>query len=214
MAGTDIDCTGTTVSDPNASGNPYQCEGYRLPTEAEWEYAYRAGTTTAFHNGGITNTAQTPFDETLDDIGWYGGNSGVDYDLATDCLGWYTGSTLCGTHEVGGKLPNDWGLFDMAGNVYEWVWDQYRSNYYSSSPSVDPLGGSGSDRVGRGGSWGGAAKRCRAANRRDFEPGQVEFYIGFRPVRTIPAASADRCFDLYFNGDETGVDCGGSCGPC
>ena len=185
-AGTDIDCSGITVSDPGASENPYLCEGYRLPMEAEWEYAYRAGTRTAFYNGGITNINRSPLDEMLDLIGWYGGNSGVSYSPGYSCSGWYDGSTVCGTHEVGGKDPNEWGLYDMAGNVWEWVWDWYQSDYHASSPPSDPLGGTGSYRVLRGGSWSSNAQGCRAAVRDDYGPGGRSYALGFRPTRSNP----------------------------
>ena len=183
-AGTDIECSGVIVGDPLAEGKPYLCEGYRLPTEAEWEYAYRAGTTTAFYNGGITNTERSPLDTILDLIGWYGGNSGVDYSPDYDCTGWYDGSTVCGTHEVGGKAANGWGLYDMSGNVWEWVWDEYQSDYYESSEPSDPVGGTGSSRVIRGGSWSNLAQRCRAAARDSDDPGVRSSNLGFRPSRS------------------------------
>ena len=180
--GTRIDCTGSTVSDPDASGNPYLCEGYRLPMEAEWEYAYRAGTRTAFQNGGITATGCVS-DPNLDAIGWYCGNSEVTYDNCFDSSRW--GGPVCsGTQEVGERLANDWGLHDMSGNVWEWVWDQYQSDYYSSSPLEDPLGGTGSLSVVRGGSFGGSAQDCRAANRVGEGTGRRTNIIGFRPARS------------------------------
>ena len=183
-AGTGIECPETTVSDPEASGNPYLCEGYRLPTESEWEYAYRAGTRTAFYSGGITNTGRSPLDENLDLIGWYGGNSGVSYRPGYDCAGWHDGATTCGAHEVGGKAANDLSVYDMSGNVWEWVWDWYQSDYYASSPPLDPPGGEGSYRVFRGGSWGDNAKLCRAASRSQVGPGSRSISLGFRPARS------------------------------
>jgi formylglycine-generating enzyme len=114
----------------------FTANGYRLPTEAEWEYACRAGTETDFHTGNMTHSGSSPLDPALDRAGWYFGNSG---------------ST---THPVGEKEPNAFGLYDMHGNVWEWCWDWYASDYYASSPAEDPRGpASGSDRVVRGGSW-------------------------------------------------------------
>ena len=112
---------------------------YRLPTEAEWEYAARAGTTTAYHFGDSSSQ--------LGDYAWY-------YD-----------NNSSSTHPVAKKKPNDWGLYDMHGNVWEWVNDWYDSSY-SSSPETDPQGpGSSSDRVVRGGSWYNYAQYARSACR-------------------------------------------------
>ena len=113
---------------------------YRLPTEAEWEYACRAGSTTKWCFGDSTAG--------LEDYAWYSANSGGQ------------------THPVGQKSPNAWGLHDMHGNVYEWCADWYGPGYYRNSPPYDPIGAaSGSDRVRRGGCWAGDAGRCRSASR-------------------------------------------------
>ncbi len=183
-AGTGLDCSDVSIVDPGASGDPYDCEGYRLPTEAEWEYATRAGATTAFYSGVITEVGRSPVDENLDSAGWYGGNSGVSY-AGVDCSDWYDGATVCGTHEVGLKPASDWGLHDMHGNVWEWVWDHYQSNYYSTEPLEDPLGGTSRLRVARGGSWGDEARICRSARRGQFFPDRLDRKIGFRPVRSV-----------------------------
>jgi formylglycine-generating enzyme required for sulfatase activity len=151
----------------NAPGSdPYGCQGYRLPTEAEWEYAYRAGTTTAFYNGDITDTG---FDDpNLDAIGWYYGNS-----------------TPWGPHPVASKQPNAWGLYDMAGNVAEWTWD--RDGTYPAGAVTDPAGPPwGTLRVIRGGSWDQKAGKARAASRdRDYPYGYVSSR-GFRLARSAP----------------------------
>lgn len=124
--------------------------GARLPTEAEWEHACRAGTKGATY--GV-----------LDDVAWYSGNGGGDT-----------------TRDVGHKLPNDWGLYDMLGNVYEWCADGYRQ--YISEPVTDPEG-FGPKRVYRGGSWSNVARSCRAAFRLWFGPGYRGGNLGFRLSR-------------------------------
>lgn len=140
---------------------------YRLPTEAEWEYAARAGTQTAFANGGIKEK-ECGYDPNLDRMGWYCGNSG---------------STM---HPVAQKQPNAWGLYDMHGNVYEWVQDWYGD--YPARYVTDPVGpSSGSSRVIRGGSWRSGARECRSADRSHGSPAPIisDDLIGFRLARKI-----------------------------
>jgi formylglycine-generating enzyme required for sulfatase activity len=146
-------------------GNPYTAVGYRLPTEAEWEYACRAGSTTAFANGPITYPIDcAPIDPNLDLMGWYCGNA-ADW-----------------THPVAQKLPNAWGLYDMHGNVSEWCNDWYES--YGGTVT-DPVGpGAGSYRVLRGGYWNNYAQRCRSAYRFNYLPGYAYVGFGFRSVRS------------------------------
>ena len=134
---------------------------YRLPTEAEWEYACRAGTTTAY---GYQVRDPNP---SLGDYAWYSGNNSPS-----------------GTKVVGGKKPNDWGLHDMHGNVWEWVQDWYGRNYYNNSPRVDPPGpDTGSGRVFRGGAFDGAARGLRSAVRSGASPGGRSAGIGARLLR-------------------------------
>jgi formylglycine-generating enzyme required for sulfatase activity len=136
--------------------------GMRLPSEAEWEYACRAGTTTAFNNGSND-------DATVGTIAWYGSDYGGD-----------SGNQ---THVVGGKAATALGLHDMSGNVWEWVNDWYGFNYYSVSPSTNPLGPvSGTTRVVRGGSWGLPTYYVRSSYRLDAGPGSTGG-IGFRVAR-------------------------------
>jgi len=135
---------------------------YRLPTEAEWEYAARAGSTTALANGDITET-YCGYDPNLDAMGWYCGNSGDK------------------KHSVAQKQPNAWGLYDMHGNVWEWCQDWYGT--YPSSAVTDPQGpSSGSFRVFRGGSWSINALSCRSAYRFSFSPNLRKRNLGFRLV--------------------------------
>ncbi len=136
----------------------------RLPTEAEWEYAARAGSTTAFANGGITQTECSPADPNLNLMGWYCGN-------ANDSI-----------HPVGAKQANRWGLHDMHGNVWEWCQDWYGA--YPTGSVTDPAGpATGSDKVFRGGSWDYAARFCRSALRSKFPAGFSWNNIGFRVLR-------------------------------
>ena len=141
--------------------------GMRLPTEAEWEYAYRAGTTTAFH-GYTGNLSGTNDDSLIENIAWFN----------------YQGGSQ--TRVVGGKLGNGYGLHDMSGNVWEWVNDWFSSSYYSSSPQNNPPGPTaGTARVVRGGHWGdGVSYDCRASVRNYYTPAYSSSFIGFRVART------------------------------
>jgi len=160
-SGTSVKCQ---VASAYSGQNVYTCPGYRLPTEAEWEYAYRAGTTTAFYNGGITNC------------------SGSDSNASA--IGWYDYNTSSATKPVGQKIPNVWGLYDLAGNVNEWPHDWYGS--YSSSAVTDPWGPStGTTRVIRGGSWSDDPVHMRAAYRNIYPQDQKHGFIGIRCIRTL-----------------------------
>ena len=161
------------------------CRGFRLPTEAEWEVAARAGTTTAFHSGPLVSTSRTPLDPNLDAIGWYAGNSDAVYDGARDCSDWRDDATTCGPQPVGGRMPNAWGLYDMSGNAYEWVWDL--EGDYPEGSVTDPLGPvDGDRRMRRGGSWSSPSQFCRSAFRFGNDPAFKSDGLGFRIARTIP----------------------------
>ncbi len=143
---------GQSVQVPDWNG-----PGYRLPTEAEWEYACRARTTTRFSFGDDENA--------LGQYAWYA-NSGSK------------------THPVGEKKPNAFGLHDMHGNVWEWCWDGYDARYYAQSPAEDPRGPDGATaRVDRGGSWGVGPRGARSAYRIRNTPGNRYDNLGFRLAR-------------------------------
>ena len=152
---------------------------YRLPTEAEWEYSARAGTTTLYSWGNSKSQAGT--------YAWYDKNA---YDVGAKYA-----------HSVGRKKPNPWGLYDMHGNVWEWVQDWYDENYYRNSSASDPKGpSSGRRRVARGGGWADIARYLRSARRGGSwygsasslrsaycyygSPGDRDGGIGFRLLRT------------------------------
>jgi formylglycine-generating enzyme required for sulfatase activity len=135
----------------------FNASGYRLPTEAEWEYAARGG------NEGPMDYKYAGGNN-VDSVAWYGGNSGNT------------------THQVGTKQPNSLGLYDMSGNVWEWCWDRYGD--YSSDAQTDPTGASsGTSRVSRGGSWLDGAAYVRSANRDYATPSYRLNGLGFRLVR-------------------------------
>lgn len=148
----------------------YECEGYRLPTEAEWEYAARAGTTTDFYNGnyGDPEGPISAPDPTLDRIAWYVYNAHSR------------------SRPIGTKEPNAWGLFDMAGNVREWVFDWYSGRGYGTGPLTDPVGiNGGKARVLRGGcGWCDTSEQRTAARFYD-SPSSRGPLRGFRLARTL-----------------------------
>jgi len=147
-----------TITSATVTPN-WEANGYRLPTEAQWEYACRAGTMTNWYFGSTESQL-------------------VNY-------AWYTSNSNSRTHQVGLKQANSWGLYDMHGNVYEWCWDRYSSSYYGESGNTNnPMGpASGTYRVLRGGGWYYSAEGTRSANR-NFSNSVIRLdNIGFRVVR-------------------------------
>jgi len=144
----------------------WDADGYRLPTEAEWEYACRAGTTGAFHTGDSSNP------------------SGLDY--AMDEAGWFASNSMGHSHPVAQKSPNAWGLYDMHGNVWDWCWDPYVA--FTSAPVTDPRGGpDNGTRVFRGGSWNFYASACRSAFRYfGLDVYRISMDVGLRPALNGP----------------------------
>jgi formylglycine-generating enzyme required for sulfatase activity len=152
----------------------YSANGYRLPTEAEWEYACRAGTEEPYDFGTADKLRQ---------YGWFGENADQK------------------THAAGQKKPNRWGLCDLYGNVAEWCEDVYDPNYYKSSPAEDPTGppnpGKDVKRVIRGGSWKSSAEQCSVSIRQGEKTGDADAcfstdYCGFRCVRRASAAEVEQ----------------------
>ncbi len=132
---------------------------YQLPTEAQWEYACRAGTTTAYSFGDDTK------------------------DLGGDYAAWYFDNAGGHTHPVGGKKPNPWGLYDMHGDIFQWCADYYDKNYYGKSPAKDPENVSKADnRVARGGCWHAVPGLCRSACRKWATQNLSTYDYGFRVV--------------------------------
>jgi formylglycine-generating enzyme required for sulfatase activity len=147
----------------------FEADGYRLPTEAEWEYACRAGASTAYFFGDDPSK--------LRDYAWFDKNSGGH------------------PRPVGQKQPNAWGLYDICGNLWEWCNDFYKVDYYNESASIDPKGPeAGQTKVVRGGAWRFSAEKCRSAYRYNENPGYADVCFGydiygFRCVRRANPAS-------------------------
>ena len=148
--------TGHPITEATVTVN-WSANGYRLPTEAEWEYACRAGSTTNWHFGNTESEL-------------------VNY-------AWYSVNSNSRTHQVGLKLPNAWGLHDMHGNVWEWCWDRWANTFPNPADLNNPRGpASGDIRVVRGGSWSSTASDTQSAIRGSSNPGLRNFNRGFRLV--------------------------------
>lgn len=160
----------TCTSKP-AGADIYDCLGFRLPTDAEWELAYRAATTTLLYRGDVDQSECNTCSSVAPNV---------------DAIGWYCANSAQKTHPVAEKRPNAWGLFDMAGNVWEWCHDGYR-NELGTSPVTDPvIGPAGATyQLARGGSWINTANALYAAQRYSLEAGYRNNGVGFRCVRTL-----------------------------
>jgi len=153
--GNGMDCGSVAVN--SDTGSLYDCEGFRTPTEAEWEYAARSEAALLYAGS-----------DSIDEVGWYDGNSSAS------------------THPVAQKQANGWGLYDMSGNVWEWSWDWYDASYYPTSPATDPQGpGPTVFRTYRGGAWYAPAEYLRVARRNHDDPENFNFGLGLRLARTI-----------------------------
>jgi formylglycine-generating enzyme required for sulfatase activity len=172
QVGSNLQCKSALLTAPSA----YECEGYRLPMEAEWEYATRAGTTTAYYSGDILVAGGCLEDANLNPIAWYCVNSG---DVV---------------HPVKQKRPNAWGLYDVSGNVYEFCNDLKWGLGYGEGPLTDPPGvltpgrelvDPDHRRVTRGGAAFSHPDGCKASRRLDYA--RIGNWLGFRIARTVPA---------------------------
>jgi sulfatase modifying factor 1 len=168
--GSGMACGGVVV----AAASIYECTGYRLPTVAEHEYATRAGTTTSYYSGPICMVTDP--------------RECLGADPCLEPIGWYCWNSEGRTHRVREKVPNGWGLYDMLGNVAEWVNDEFDGLGYGGEPLVDPSGPTrdGRERNSRGGAVNHWPYLCRAAANFGLPPATRGEILGLRLARTLP----------------------------
>lgn len=192
----EVDHCGGYVCQRDGFDFDLDCEGYRLPTEAEWEYFARAGTQTAYLTASGEFETSYPgngVDAEMDEIAWYAANSEALYSPAFSCADLYPDAPeFCGTQPVGQKKPNAWGLYDITGNVWERVWDRAGSYPEPGSERTDPKGPAvpddGVNRRMRGGNFASYGQYLRVAYRTG-PPDKSRYYnIGFRLVRSLPVS--------------------------
>jgi formylglycine-generating enzyme required for sulfatase activity len=159
------ECSGSgSAASCTEAMSPHACWGYRLPTEAEWEYAYRAGTTTPIYSGAIANCAG--FDAGIDAIGFYLYNAGG------------------APHAVASKMPNAWGLFDMTGNLWEWTHDGYLTDLSTQSGTDPVVASTDGLRVMKGGSYNCVPEEVRGAHRSGLPGATSGLNVGLRMARS------------------------------
>ena len=163
-----LTCCAALTAKERAAGRLSERYKYRLTTEAEWEYACRAGTTTALHYGTALRSGMANF---------YGEQ---EYDSSSGSIFNPTGIDLLATTAVGSYEPNAWGLYDMHGNIREWCSD--RKGVYPGASVVDPAGAASGQRINRGGSWYSDGRYCRSADRYTHLPTDRSNILGFRIV--------------------------------
>jgi formylglycine-generating enzyme required for sulfatase activity len=169
----------------SAPGCNWRANGYRLPTEAEWEKAARGGAAGHRFPWSDTDTIQHARANYLSKRPY--GSASYEVSQTEGHHPAYATGGYPYTSPAGSFATNGYGLYDMAGNVWEWCWDWYGDSYYASSPGTDPRGpASGSDRVARGGSWHYTGHYCRVADRVDRWPDYPSTTLGSRLVRTAP----------------------------
>jgi len=176
-------CEKLTARERAAGRLPSGCE-YRLPTEAEWEFAARGGIKNRGHKATVSGNLRIII--VVPEIIKYSGSDNID------SVAWYDLNSGKKTHEVGTKSPNELGIHDMSGNVVEWCLDDWCYGYTGAPSDGGPR--DSNDRTGlyqarRGGSWGDEANCCRSAFRRGYTPSGRYDYLGFRLVRTTPVKS-------------------------